>query len=344
LVLKKNKRREESNANVSVLIPARNEEENIAQIIGDLLKDQKHILEILVYDDESDDQTSQRVQEIAQKDCRVGLIPSQTLPSNWLGKNRACHQLAQQARGKYFLFLDADVRIKPELIGRMLYKIQSKNLKLVSIFPKQNMHSLGEWLTVPLMNQILLSLLPLPLVEKTKHSSLAAANGQFMLFEGETYKKILPHQLVKGEKVEDIAIARLYKEQQLKTACLASEQGVSCRMYENGQQSIQGFSKNVTHFFGNSALLASIYWILNLPGLIFVLLMGSSTQSLLLVLSLVLNRMLIAITSHQNLIKNLLLYIPQQISLGWIIIQAIKNQKNKSFQWKGRNISSLPSY
>jgi glycosyltransferase involved in cell wall biosynthesis len=329
---------------LSVLIPARNEEKNIAQLLEDLRQDKDTILEILVYDDQSTDQTADRVQEIARKDCRIGLIPAQELPADWLGKNHACHRLAQQARGQYLLFLDADVRINPLLIKRMMNKMQNQSLHLISIFPKQVMRSFGEWLTVPLMNQILLSLLPLPLVEKSTRSSLAAANGQFMLFQAKEYHSIKPHQKLKSEKVEDISIARLYKQQQLKIACLASEDEVSCRMYENGQDGVQGFSKNVTHFFGNSSILAIIYWIMQLPGFVFVSIFGTLEATILLLALLILNRVFISISSHQNILNNILLYIPQQLSLGWIIIQAIVNQKNQSFQWKGRNISSLSSY
>ena len=72
------------------------------------------------------------------------------------------------------------------------------NTGLISIFPKQIIISSGEMITVPNMNFILVSLLPLILVRKSKFPSLAAANGQFMFFRSDVYKKIFPHRLMKN--------------------------------------------------------------------------------------------------------------------------------------------------
>src|SRR5690606_28081384 len=134
------------------------------------------------------------------------------LPKGWLGKNNACHNLAQHAKGKYLLFLDADVRVGDSIIKNTVSFTKKHKLGLLSIFPMQIMETLGEQSTVPNMNYILLSLLPLLLVRNTNFSSLAAANGQFMHFHAEIYPQTLPHQRMKNSKVEDIKIARFYKK------------------------------------------------------------------------------------------------------------------------------------
>ncbi|HKJ79983.1 MAG TPA: glycosyltransferase family A protein, partial [Prolixibacteraceae bacterium] len=95
---------------VSVLIPARNEGQSIGCLLSDLLNQNYKHLEIWVFDDDSADDTAQIVTEFAQKDDRIKLLQSTKLPEGWLGKNFACHSLAQKAKGKWFLFLDADVR------------------------------------------------------------------------------------------------------------------------------------------------------------------------------------------------------------------------------------------
>ena len=130
---------------VSVLIPARNEEKNIASILGDLRKQTYQHIEIIVLDDDSTDNTSSIIEQQIQHDSRVKLLASKGLPKGWLGKNYACHQLAKEAKGEYLLFLDADVRIQPRLIGKLLHFSINKQKQLVSIFPKQEMKSAGEW-------------------------------------------------------------------------------------------------------------------------------------------------------------------------------------------------------
>ena len=74
-------------------------------------------MEIFVFDDQSTDNTAKIVKECAQSDTRVKLLQSGGLPKGWLGKNYACYQLAQQAKGSYYLFIDADVRLKGNIIS-----------------------------------------------------------------------------------------------------------------------------------------------------------------------------------------------------------------------------------
>jgi len=200
------------NGCVSVLIPARDEEKNIANLLNDLQNQEYQNIEIIVFNDQSTDKTAEIVNTKSKTDKRIKLINSNVLPDGWLGKNYACHSLSQYAKGEYLLFLDADVRIKKDIITKTVQFSKNHNLGLLSIFPKQIMFTLGEQITVPNMNFILLSLLPLILVRKSKFPSLAAANGQFMLFNTDTYRKIMPHEKMKTNKVEDIEIARYYKK------------------------------------------------------------------------------------------------------------------------------------
>ncbi len=237
-----------SDKTISVLIPARNEENNIANLLTDLSKSNGNITEIVVFDDNSDDNTAQIVRTFSTNDSRIRLIQSVVLPEGWLGKNNACHQLALQAKGDYLLFLDADVRIKNTLPNALLCYALKYETDLLSIFPVQQMQTLPEKITVPLMHFILLTLLPLPLVLRSKFASLSAANGQCMFFDAITYHKLLPHKQFKKSRAEDIEIARYYKRNHKKTSCLTGTKQVQCRMYSSLNQSIEGFSKNVSFF------------------------------------------------------------------------------------------------
>ncbi|MBN2745797.1 MAG: glycosyltransferase family 2 protein [Bacteroidales bacterium] len=328
-----------SNKLISVLIPARNEEKNLKNIRNDLLNQTHKNLEIIIFNDESEDRTLEIATDFQQLDKRVKIINSVGLPEGWLGKNHACHRLGMAAKGDFLLFLDADVRLTPEIISRYVSRAQRNNLDLISIFPRQIMKTFGEFLTVPLMNHILLSLLPLPLVRHSMRTSLSAANGQFMLFETAKYKLLTPHQTLRKEKVEDILIAQLYKMNKNKVECLASESGVSCRMYSSFGESLQGFSKNVIHYFGNSIALSSLFWIFSFPAVIFTIIYGNAETIILLSISLITSRILNSATSHQNALFNIILFGFHQIVLPILLVISVYNRVNNSFVWKGRNIS-----
>jgi glycosyltransferase involved in cell wall biosynthesis len=253
---------------VSVLIPARNEENNIGHILDDLINQKYQNIEIIVFNDQSEDKTAEIIGEYTRRDNRIRLVNSDGLPESWLGKNYACNSLSQHATGEYILFLDADVRISKNIIGDAISYSIKNDIGLISIFPKQIIKSIGERITVPNMNYILVSLLPLFFVRKLKYPSLAAANGQFMFFQTSIYNSVLPHQLMKENKVEDILIAREFKKRGYKIACLLGDDRISCRMYTGFNDSVNGFSKNVTEFFGGSFILAILFWIVTTFGIL----------------------------------------------------------------------------
>ncbi len=145
---------------VSILIPARNEENNIGRLLDDLQELKYNNFEILVYDDDSTDQTRSVIMDKSLLDKRIRYIQGKVLLPGWLGKNHACHQLAKAAKGDYLLFLDADVSVIPRLFTDSIAFMEKQDLDLLSLFPVQKMKTLGEWLTVPLMNRILLGNLP----------------------------------------------------------------------------------------------------------------------------------------------------------------------------------------
>ena len=225
---------------VSILIPARNEEDNIGNLLEQLSTLKYSSLEIIVYNDNSTDDTESVVKYWATLQPTIKLINGQEPPQGWLGKNHACHQLSKAATGEILLFLDADVRVKKDLIQRSISYFQKYELHLLSIFPKQIVASLGEKNSVPLMNWILLSLLPLSLIRKSKNKAFSAANGQFMMFNTVTYKTLWPHEKCKSHRVEDIAIMRLFKQKGLAGDTLLGDDDISCRMYVGLDDAIAG--------------------------------------------------------------------------------------------------------
>lgn len=336
---------------ISVLIPARNEEENIGNLLDRLRRQDYKNMEIIVLDDNSDDATASVVREKAGSDERVRLVYNDELPRGWSGKNYACYRLSAEARGKYLLFLDADISISGDIIPEMLDYMKKLRLVMVSIFPKQLMHSTGERLTVPSMNWILLSLLPLPMVRLSKKPSLAAANGQFIMFDARVYAELRPHEMVKKSLVEDIEMMRRIKKlkpdnsrrrslkNRYRTAVLTGDRRISCRMYRGYKDAVHGFSKNVLHFFGNSIAWALIFLFLSGPVIVF-LFMHSLAFGLMFIAAGLLIRLLISLTSRQNALYNIFLGPVQQLYLYYIVYKAVRIKFSGTYTWKGRKIKT----
>ncbi len=323
---------------VSVLIPARNEEDKIDKLLNDLLRQDYKNFEVLVYDDLSDDKTVTKVKEFIGQSSRIGLLKGSSLPAGWLGKNYACHRLSLEAKGEFLLFLDADVRAQPSLIKNSLAHMQKHRLDLLSIFSKQVMKTFGEKITVPVMNWVLTGLLPLILTRISSWPSFSAANGQFMLFRADVYHRYGFHSMIKGEIVEDIEIFRQMKKTGLRTHTILSNGDITCRMYGSWSDAIKGFSRNVTEFFGGHTIVAVLFALLTTLGFIPVILYLPPEAVLAFFTLLVFHRTLISGLSRQPVLQNLLLAPLQQFSFCTMIAAAICNRARHTMTWKGRVI------
>lgn len=321
---------------VSVLIPVRNEEKNLEALLGDLQNIDYPNFEIIVCNDHSTDRSEEILKESARVFHNLTYFNNEPLPARWIGKNFACHMLAQKATGKYLLFLDADVRVQSLTIKKALAYAEKKKVLLLSVFPEQMIDTPGEWKTIPLMNQILLSYLPLCLVRWRWFSSLSAANGQFMMFDAGNYMQNSWHLKMKDRNVEDIVIARQMKRQKLPIAVKLGKNDVRCRMYAGYGEALNGFSLNIHQYFNASRLWMLFYcmmvWI-RLP--FFVL----STQYVLLAVALLLTffmELMIARLSCFSVAKMFKHRFGRLWALNKIVWLNIKNRFKHQIEWKGR--------
>jgi chlorobactene glucosyltransferase len=235
---------------ISVLIPARNESENIRGCLESLLKQDYPHLEILVLDDFSTDDTAEIVQLVTQQNSCVHGIKGRDLPDGWTGKNWACFQLSQQAKGDILIFTDADNRYARKAVSKTVGWMQKLNLDLFSAFPQQHTFTLAEKLVVPSVYMTVYCYLPLWLTYYLPFPSLAAANGQWLAFTKQAYQKLGGHATVKNQIVEDTWLARLAKKREMKILTAAGTGEVFGRMYHNCSEIWQGFSKNLYGLMG----------------------------------------------------------------------------------------------
>jgi glycosyltransferase involved in cell wall biosynthesis len=324
---------------ISVLIPARNEAYNIDKCLNYLLNQDYKNLELIVLDDNSEDNTKHIVESFSKKHNHIQLLKGKELPEGWLGKNWACNQLSQQAKGQYLLFIDADVEIQPDAISAAIEEMKRSETKMLSVFSTQIIRSFGEWLVVPLMNWMLLAFLPLKLVYASRKKSFVAANGQFMFWERKTYFEIGGHEIVKDKVVEDMEFARICKSKNIRIKTLLGGNLIYCKMYSGLSEAIRGFAKNFYPGFNINSFvfLVMITFFVIIFLLPFILVFINNLYFIPIVM-IVLIRIIISINSRQNAFLNVLLH-PLQLVLMYIVgIKSIINAKTGKLDWKGRHI------
>ena len=230
---------------VSVLVPARNEEENIRQILESVLRCDGVDLEVLVWDDGSTDRTAQVVRSFELNDARVRLLSGVGLPAGWAGKQHACQRLSEAAKGDVLVFLDADVRLRrSDALWRIAGAFLREELDLLSGVPLQRTATFYEKLIVPMIHFILLGFLPIDAMRKTRLPGFGAGCGQLMAFRASVYREMGGHASVRGSFHEGITLTRLFRAAGKTTELFDAQDLSSCRMYRGMREVWDGFAKN----------------------------------------------------------------------------------------------------
>jgi chlorobactene glucosyltransferase len=256
----------EQHPRVSILIPARNEASVVGNTICRLLAQTYPHFDILLLDDNSTDNTAALARAAAGNDPHLKILSGDPLPPGWLGKNWACHQLAQAASGDILIFTDADVIWSPQALAALVAQIEHSGADLLTVWPTQITLTWSERLVVPLMALVILGYLPLPLVNYTRWPAFAAANGQLLAFRRKAYAAVGGHEAVRGEIVEDIVLARRVKRHGLRLWMADGAGVISCRMYQNWPEVRDGYAKNIIAGYGNSvvwlAVVTVFHWLI----------------------------------------------------------------------------------
>ncbi len=234
----------EDNGQVSVLIPARNEAATIDDCIASALEQGDIIGAVWVYDDHSTDATAEHVRAWAEKDSRVRLCPPKPLPPDWCGKPFACAQLADAAETPWMLFLDADARLEPGAVRRLVAEAEARGVTLLAPWPGIVCGGFWEKALMPLLNFCVFTFFPAPLALRRRDTNMGLAHGACILAQREAYHAVGGHGVVRNELFEDTWLARRWREAGQPSACLDGSRVVRVRMYDSFAAIWFGFMKN----------------------------------------------------------------------------------------------------
>jgi len=243
---------------LTVIIPARNEEASLGACLESLVAQSEDIFtlgrdwELIVVDDHSSDKTAQ----IARSFAGVTVLPARKLEPGWTGKNNAVWTAAKKARGRWLLFTDADTVHEPGNLRRAIHEATRHKAGVLSYSPRQIVNGLAQRALMPLVFcELALSYPPAKVSDPNQR--IAAANGQFLLVEREAYRRLGGHGSVADKVLEDVELAFLAKRRKVGLRFRYAEDAVSTRMYRTTPAMVEGWTKNLALLFNNSLALAA---------------------------------------------------------------------------------------
>jgi chlorobactene glucosyltransferase len=251
---------DDASPKLSVLIPARNERQNLPELLFALAQQETPPHEVLVCDDASTDGTDAWLKaHAAAYDAQWFRAPQK--PEGWVGKCWACHQLGLRATGDWLVFLDADVRPGPQFLTQLAAWMAHTDAFLVTALPAFIPAGPGDGALVAMVPFSVFTLLPLARAELDPRPAFAFANGQLIGLRRDDYQCQWPHQQVRAAILEDVALARWVKQLGAKILILDATTWLRVQMYRGAGQAVQGFARNAALICGGNlgALLVALF-------------------------------------------------------------------------------------
>lgn len=236
---------------LSVLIPARNEAENLQRLLPSLLAQDHPSFEVIVYDDASDDGTGAVLD--AMGDARLTTLRGDEPPPGWIGKVHALYRATRRASGTHYLFLDADAALHdPGALRRLAERFAAlPDRSVLTGFPCLCGRAP---LLVSLVPNVLLVALPWPLVRHVRTPALSALNGQCWMIRAADYHRHEPHRTLPGAVLEDVEIGRYLKAEGLTPVLVDVQREVAVHMYAGFRAAWHGFRKNAYLILGGTPI------------------------------------------------------------------------------------------
>ncbi len=211
-----------STPKVSIILPARNEEEFIGKCLDSLIEQDYENYEIIAIDDSSEDETGKIISEYAKKYSKIIPVSARPKPDRWMGKNWACMEGYKKSTGDLLLFTDADTNHSKKVISLAVSHLISFKLDALSAIPKMLTFDFWTKITLPMISTFL----------HTRFSALNVNNpskktgyffGSFFIIKKKTYEEVGTHEGVKQEIIEDGALGKKVKESGYKMKMVRGE-------------------------------------------------------------------------------------------------------------------------
>ncbi len=323
---------------VSIIVPARDEEVCLGDCLLSLVGQTGVVLEIIVADDESTDRT----RAIAENFAGVRVISPGSVPIGWTGKNNALVAGAREAHGEWLLFTDADTVHLPGSLARALVEAKENRAELLSYSPEQIAVTFAEKAVMPVIFAELASEYP-PEKVRDQNSGVVAANGQYILVRRNAYQAVGGHAVLADKILEDVALARAFRAARYRVHFRYGADAVRTRMYRSWAELQEGWTKNLALLFPRPLWRASwmvLWWALSWIALV-VGMAGIASGSWRTASSLLLVGFLYLRIAKANfgMVANLVAIGFGAPLFAYLLLRSKLSHKRGAVSWKGRTYS-----
>jgi cellulose synthase/poly-beta-1,6-N-acetylglucosamine synthase-like glycosyltransferase len=320
---------------VGVIVPMRNEAENVEGLVATLAA-QEGSFHFYLLDDNSEDQTFELLQRFTGADSRFTVIKGASLDTKWIGKTWALQQLFEASKEDVLVSIDADVRLSNNAINKAVTTMHGARLDFVSPYPRQIARGFAERLIQPLLQWSWLTTVPLRYAENSGQKSMAVANGQFFVVRRSALISIGGYQTVKHAVIDDVFLARELIKSGSSGTVINGSAIAETHMYNSWNEIEAGYGKSLSKAFGSivgAVFVVAFLFITSIAPLILGLL--GNVHGWLGFAAIVGTRVLSAIKSRGNLLDSVLHPI-SVIALIYLIVYSYLMRG--SIQWKGRTV------
>ncbi|NIP84066.1 MAG: glycosyltransferase, partial [Planctomycetales bacterium] len=228
---------------VSIVVPARNEERELAKALESLLNQNYPDLEVIAVNDRSTDRTAEILDDMARRSPALQVIHVRQLPPGWLGKNHALDLAAHQATGQLLLFTDADVVMQPATLRHAVAYLQDQQIDHLAVTPAVHMPT-------PLLEAFVVTFLIFftayfrPWKVRDPKSKAHVGIGAFNLIRAEVYQQIGTHAAIRMRPDDDVKLGKLVKQHGYRQDVAQGRRWIQVRWYHSLGELIEGLMKN----------------------------------------------------------------------------------------------------
>jgi len=250
---------------ITLLVPLRDEALRLPGTLPGLLAAGAD--EIIFLDDQSTDGSAELLHSLnaaRPTNARpiVRVVTGEPRPAGWVGKTWACEQLAAATDAELLVFCDADVELLPGALAAVVAEMHRQQADVFSVICRQRTVSWAERLLTPLITDVVLCLFPFGLL-RAPAPSAATAEGMLLVFRRNAYNELGGFAAVRGELVEDVAIARLTRRRGLQLGLVLGGELVQARMYTGYRQIVDGLGRGLAPVVGGRRWLVAAGWLLH---------------------------------------------------------------------------------
>ncbi len=309
---------------ISVIITAKDEENEIEDAINSRLESDYPNIEFIIVNDRSIDKTLQIINGIAKKDKRVKVVNIKDLRDGWLGKINALNEGKKIANGDWLLFSDGDAFIKPGTLKKVIRLCLKNNIDFVAVLPE--FYSSNFVVDVP-VSIFFRSLMTMGRAYKAedKKSRVSVGSGSFNFVRREAFEKAGEFEKLKMEVIDDVAMGQILKSSGAKTSMLIGKKFVGVKWYSNLKSLFDGMGRAMMAGLGNFNffqlfLLSTIAFIIDTTPFIILIPFGIPYLQLIGIVSIV---FIISATIITDNLMNRSFYYSFFLPIGYLLIYLI---------------------